>query len=517
MKRRLVIHPFLFASYPIIALYSYNIDQVFPYEIWRSLILALFATLVLLLLLKLLINDWERAGLICTLSLVLFFSYGHVYVLIINKSIGGFVFGRADYLTALWASSFIFLFWFIVRKLSSTHRLTEYLNLISIIALILPGYRILQFNIQSVNNAQASTNLQHEDIVIGDISFQDFPPDIYYIIVDGYGRADVLEELYKYNNTEFTSYLQDKGFCIAENSYSNYAQTALSLASSLNFEYVQELTDLKNTEHADRSPLANLVKDNRVRYFLSQHGYQILAFESGYSVTDWKDADIYITSSNRFNSFETMLISNSVTAIILDRFVPSWYRNRLLLILDQLGLVANLKSPKLVFAHLTLPHPPFIFGPDGEARPSQSFKDGNYYEGTTEDYIEGYQGQITYLNNRLVGIIDKILENSPSQPIIILQSDHGPGAYLNWDSVDKACLHERMAIMNAYYLPGIECDRFDDSISPVNTFPYIFNAYFNTEIEFANNFNYFSLWATPYELIDITNSIDTCNNPAVAE
>lgn len=71
--------------------------------------------------------------------------------------------------------------------------------------------------------------------------------------------------------------------------------------------------------------------------------------------------------------------------------------------------------------------------------------------------------------------------------------------------------------MNAYYLPGVECDRIEETMTPVNTFPFIFNTYFNTDITLSNSHHYFSLWRTPYDLIDITDSIDTCNNPAVAK
>lgn len=187
------------------------------------------------------------------------------------------------------------------------------------------------------------------------------------------------------------------------------------------------------------------------------------------------------------------------------------------MILEQLNMVPSLESPKLVFAHITAPHPPFVFGPNGEPRPAKSFKDGNYYEGTTQEYIEGYRGQVAYLNQRLVEIIDHILENSDPEPIIILQADHGPGAYLNWDSVEATCLQERMSILNAYYLPGQDCDQFPEAITPVNSFRLIFDRYFNTGVGFTSDQSYFSLWSAPYELIDITDSIDSCNHPSAVE
>ncbi len=65
-------------------------------------------------------------------------------------------------------------------------------------------------------------------------------PDIYYIILDGYGRGDVLKSVYGFDNEKFYNELENRGFFIARKSNANYAQTTLfSLASSLNMEYLE--------------------------------------------------------------------------------------------------------------------------------------------------------------------------------------------------------------------------------------------------------------------------------------
>jgi hypothetical protein len=514
MKKRFVIHPIFFAIYPILALYAYNIDQVFLEEIWRSLFWSVGITIALFLVLRIITRDWERAGLICSLALALFFSYGHVYALIVGKSIGTFMFGRADYLAAIWASAFIILAWFILRKLTYTEKITELLNLISLFLLIIPTFRIIQFNF---HNAQIETVTPSEEAPHTTKPDPDSLPDIYYIILDGYGRADVLDEYYEYDNTAFIHHLEETGFCIADNSHSNYAQTALSLASSLNYTYIQDIIDLGETKVSDRSHLANLVKNNRVRAFLSELGYQVVAVESGYSVTEWNDADIYLASSTRLNTFETLLASSSAAALMIDRLIPAWYRERISSILDGMSQIPMHESPKMVFIHLTIPHPPFVFGPNGEPLPGQGFREGNYYDGSIDEYIEGYRGQITYVNQRITTFINQIISDSDPKPIIILQSDHGPGAYLNWDTIEQTCLRERMSIFNAIYLPKVACNQLDRSITPVNTFPWIFNHYFNTEIDYQVDRSYYSLWSSPYDLIDITESLDTCNHPLVGD
>ena len=68
-------------------------------------------------------------------------------------------------------------------------------------------------------------------------------PDIYYIIFDRYPRADSLKDFYDFDNSEFISYLETKGFYVASESNANYLKTAHSLASSLNVDYLSFTSD----------------------------------------------------------------------------------------------------------------------------------------------------------------------------------------------------------------------------------------------------------------------------------
>jgi hypothetical protein len=68
-------------------------------------------------------------------------------------------------------------------------------------------------------------------------------PDIYYIILDGYARADVLSNLYGYDNSDFIKPLEQRGFNMASQSRSNYPRTLLSLASSLNMKYLEPVSE----------------------------------------------------------------------------------------------------------------------------------------------------------------------------------------------------------------------------------------------------------------------------------
>src|SRR5690606_20870239 len=92
----------------------------------------------------------------------------------------------------------------------------------------------------------------------------DTPPDVYYIILDGYPRADILAERYGYDNSEFLEGLESRGFYIADGSHSNYGQTILSLTSSLNMDYLDTLIDIEASQDASVGILYPFLKNNRV-------------------------------------------------------------------------------------------------------------------------------------------------------------------------------------------------------------------------------------------------------------
>jgi hypothetical protein len=64
------------------------------------------------------------------------------------------------------------------------------------------------------------------------------PPDVYFLVVDGYARQDTLSKVYGLDNSPFLGFLRDHGFYVADAARSNYAQTGLSFSSSLNMNYL---------------------------------------------------------------------------------------------------------------------------------------------------------------------------------------------------------------------------------------------------------------------------------------
>jgi 2',3'-cyclic-nucleotide 2'-phosphodiesterase (5'-nucleotidase family) len=78
-------------------------------------------------------------------------------------------------------------------------------------------------------------------------------------------------------------------------------------------------------------------------------------------------------------------------------------------------------------------HPPFVFDQNGNPLDSTkpyTLTDTSSQEAGVSRYVNNYNEQVTYINQKLLTTIDGILANSSTPPIIILQADHGPGVFL---------------------------------------------------------------------------------------
>jgi hypothetical protein len=167
----------------------------------------------------------------------------------------------------------------------------------------------------------------------------------------------------------------------------------------------------------------------------------------------------------------------------------------------------KIPGPKMVFAHLLLPHPPFVFDPDGKPlEPDRPFdiNDADLYPGTREEYLQGYAAQVEFTNRQIQEVIEQILSDSPTPPVIVIQGDHGPRMSIDWSSPENSCILESSAVLNAIYIPEIEKGKLYPSISPVNNFRVILNEYFGTNLELLEDRTYFSKYEKPYDYLDVT-------------
>lgn len=498
--RRYPLHLFIFASYPILTLLVSNLSEVGLSAATRSLVVSLIAAIILVLIFQFILRDWKRAALISTIILILFYSYGHVYILLKGININGFYLFRHRTLIPIWMGLGFFSIWQILSKSVDPLPVTYILNVVGLFLLIFPLFQLTSFFLRSrISYAEAEKNTKALDLNVGNE-----PPDIYYIILDGYGRSDVLKNEYGYDNSDFLDALRDLGFYVADCSQSNYAQTQLSLSSSLNFNYIDALSDRYIPGTDDRTGLDAFIKHSFVRESLKASGYTIVAFATGFIGTELTDADYFLAPQRNIgnmNEFEYLLIETTFARLIQDtsrlgmhNSGSELFRERTLFALDKLDKLSYIREAKFVFVHLIVPHPPYVFGPTGGPVAPEEI-------GTTRSENDAirYRDQVIFISNRMKEILPRIIANSARPPIIVLLGDHGPTI--------PGSPATRMKNLNAYFMPGANIPLYP-TITPVNSFRMIFNGYFGQDLPLLEDVSFYSSYDDPFSYKTIPNTCE---------
>ncbi|MBN2411389.1 sulfatase-like hydrolase/transferase [candidate division KSB1 bacterium] len=511
MKKVRAVHPFFFAIYPVLFLYSYNVYQVSFNSIILPFSVLLLGTAVLFLLSSFIIRSANKAAILVSLFILMFMTYGRIFDKVWWWQLGSIHIGKPRYLFLVGGLLFIIITILVLRNRKDLAKFTKFLNMVSV---LLVAFSVINITIYKLKNLE-KVNIDE----VTDVNLQNPPnikdiknlPNIFYIILDGYGGADVLKEIYQYDNSEFLDALTQKGFYVAENSHSNYCQTSLSLTSSLNLKYLNDITDKLGVDNFSREPLREVIRYNQLFKFLKEHGYKITAFSSGYSFTELQNADNYMFDRFVTDEFLVELLNTTPIPHILNEIKSvnefSWHRDRIFYTLDNIYKIPREDEPYFVFAHIISPHPPFIFKASGKERKQNrqfSFKDGTHFlkfkNASQREYVNNYIQQLQFINTRIKVTIDSLLRLTPDNPpVIVLQADHGPGSHLDWKSMEKTNLKERFSILNAYYLPANGDSLLYKSITPVNTFRVILNRYFDTNLELLRDESYYSTWTRPYD------------------
>jgi len=395
--------------------------------------------------------------------------------------------------------------------------MNKFMNIFSVLMVIFILLNIGLRQIRTGSNASETKTPTGPYQGAVDLKEKGILPNIYYIILDGYGRSDVLKEIYQFDNSNFLDYLNQKGFYVAEKSRANYAQTLLSLASSLNLRYLGRQDDL-NPQTDDHRPLIRMIQHNQVIRFLKQFGYVSVGFVPNIKELEMLEFDFTIKNRFGLNEFQIALTEITPIYLFLNKYTKAYnpfqnHRERTIYLFDHLGKISRrIKSPAFVYAHILIPHPPFVFGPNGEEVPthmdfSQSLGDGSSFieaGGSREEYLHNYKNQAVFATKKIQETLDRILSNTTRPAVIILQADHGPGSGLDWRDPAHTNFKERLSILNAYYFPGhTDYPNLYNSVSPVNSLRILFNLYFNTHFELLQDESYFSTWDRPYQFIPV--------------
>jgi hypothetical protein len=200
-------------------------------------------------------------------------------------------------------------------------------------------------------------------------------PNIYLIMADGQGRADVLGESYGLDSSAFVAALEAEGFTTASASRSNYMLTQLTLGSMLNGMHLDEL-GVPDGAPIPTGLLERAIEEPGAVDLARLAGYETIAIPSGYDSVRVRSAD-HVVESGQLSEFEAVILGSTALDPAIRSVWPTYLADALrgrtydtLATLEALaaeGPPAEGHPPRFVFAHLPLPHFPYIV--DADCRP----------------------------------------------------------------------------------------------------------------------------------------------------
>jgi len=511
----------LFSLYAPLALLAVNIQEMVITDGWRALGISLAISALLFGVIYLLVRNPHAAGAAATLIIVLLMSYGHVYDLAKNYQVGNFLIGRHRYLMLVWAVMLALGLWAVLWRFRVGGELTGLLNIAGAVLMVLPLLVLGRYYLGTKRAEAGVERLMNSVDPAGLARAPADAPDIYYLILDSYPRADMLQQWWGHDNSKFVRALESRGFIVADEANANYVGTAVSLGSSLNLQYLQDL-GLDLTQGIYPGNLKPAIVNSRVRHYLESLGYSVVTFPTGYDFTEMRDSDYYLEPGlteaeqlrlkRSINEFEALaaratilrplldldagraLASSAVVADKLDE-PRAYHRELVLSTFSKLQNVPGIPGPKFVFAHIGSPHQPYVFQADGSEIPEEVI--ANRPGNPISDHNAFFTDQVTYVSKMTLETLDAILASSETPPIILLQADHGPELGFDWYHPDAPRLEARLAILSAYYVPS-ECrDDIYPSITPVNSFRVVFDCEFGEDFGLLEDRSYYSVLRGP--------------------
>src|SRR5688572_933848 len=273
-------HPLLFAAFPVLSLLAHN-----RHEARLAWAAAPLAAAVVLALVPWGLFGWimasrAKGALVASLLVLLFFSFGHTVVPLADREAADWPVVVLQVLLGE-AAAVAVVCLLLHRMRRGIGGLTRFANVVSAVLVLLPLMSLAWFEVTRPRGAATAP-------AAGSATAQ--RPDIYLIIPDAHARADVMREVYGYDMDPFLWELESLGFVVADESASNYALTPLSVASMLNFRYLDEM---EGRAWGDLGVPAELIRESALESTLKSSGYGTVAFPTGAPYTEMRQYDQY--------------------------------------------------------------------------------------------------------------------------------------------------------------------------------------------------------------------------------
>jgi hypothetical protein len=509
------VHPIALAIYPVVFLYGENLGEASPTDLVVPLLAVLAGTLALYGLLRLVLRSTARAALAASLLVIAGLEYGRIATALDGTPLSG---GRL--LVAITVATLVGLV-LIVRTRRDLTTVNRILDVLSVVLVVVASTGVLAWEVPRALGSRPSAAADVPSAGNGSSGEARPKRDIVYVVVEDIGSPGILARHYGLTDPHAFDWLDELGFEVVERSATNYGKTIHMLASTFNMEYLDGVAGQMGVASGDYHPLFDLVDDNAVARFLKGQGYRYIHIGSWWDPTEESSlADVnYGVSAT--SDFLAAFVDTTVVPEVIDRLPRLGIR---LPGVDPKGVqaqydgaiegfgrildVADAPGPKFVFAHLLIPHEPFVFNEDGSrVTPAQT---------RSRTAAQQFLQQALYTNRRLEEIARALLDRPEAErPIVIIQTDEGPNPprfvanedTFDWRGATDEELQIKFGVLNAFYLPGLsDTDAaIEPTMTTVNTFRFLFDRYFGADLPLLPDRLYqYRDKSHPYDLTDVT-------------
>lgn len=260
-------------------------------------------------------------------------------------------------------------------------------------------------------------------------------PSVYVLLLDGYPRGDTLAAM-GLDNDRFLADLEQRGLVVDREAESDFGRTELTLASTMLRDdqrlHIQEPPELPSmVSHRLTTRRTHLVNTN-VMDELRGLGYRLVYVPPPVLHVYWSGWDEE-RDTGHLTDFETQALQRTPLRTLLAEFVMDQQRARVESSLLQWTRTAG-ERQEIVFAHLMVPHTPFLWGPEeDELGPLPCWMAGecNMYHASVDElglsndeYETLLVPQVEAVNRRVLAAVDELRTADPDALIAVF-SDHG--------------------------------------------------------------------------------------------
>jgi hypothetical protein len=308
-----------------------------------------------------------------------------------------------------------------------------------------------------------------------DSDLPDDLPNVYWILLDSYGRRDQHDAVLGFDNQAFEDELGDRGFEVSTSSRGSYAHTHLSVSSTLDMSYPVEPGNDVSDAFAELGPVVR--GDNETVERFHALGYDYVYSPQGWlqwASCDDDYVDVCLSPrGTRLGFGETELSLLDLTPLGPLEFLGLPWTDPVYVV-DQLEANEDrIDEPFFLFAHVNAPHWPYRYADGCDPRTVPLDAKALSYEARREAYVQ----DIECTNPLILEAVDRIVEDDPDA-IVLIQSDHGSDFYANYDVApsdwEADSLDEHFSVLNAVRFPEECADLSVEGEPLVNSFPLVF-------------------------------------------